>query len=175
MPCLRLRTIASFVLVKTLKMIESNVSWFDSAVKCSPCPCSTLDLPIVCSILGLYLLQVEPYLWATVSSGYSCCSVDLLRHSPLKCTCSSVACMGHNPSRGVPAVAQSQPRPDALRGTCSHGLQVTVPSAAAAQNWQWCPAHLPAQAHRCGCYQNISRHSRKVVRMMFFMSGFHKK
>lgn len=62
MAYLRLSTVGSFLLVKTLKMIESNVSWLDSAMKCSPCPCSSLDLPIVCSALGLYLLQVEPYL-----------------------------------------------------------------------------------------------------------------
>ena len=33
-------------------------------------------------------------------------------------------------------------------------------SCAAAQKQQWCPGHLPAQAHRHCCYQKVPRHSR---------------
>ena len=34
------------------------------------------------------------------------------------------------------------------------------PSSTAAQKQQWCPGHLPAQAHCHCCYQNVPRHSR---------------
>lgn len=143
----------SLISVKTLKVIESSVSWFDSAVRCSPCPCSRLNLPIICSALGLYLLQVEPYLWGRVSQGYTCCSTDSLRHRPLKCACSSMACMGHNPSRGVCACC------DTVTTTARHFERYLLPPStghcafssssscrsslpgAAVQRWQWCPAH----------------------------------
>lgn len=85
----------------------------------------------------------------------------------------------------MPAVTQSQPQPDTLRGTYSHHLQVTVPSARVPPVAPACPVRqcsagsdalptLPAQAHQCGYYQSVPRHSRKVIRIMFFMSGFHQ-
>lgn len=42
---------------------------FNIAMNSSPCPCPGLDLSTDCSPLGVYLLQVVPYLCATVSPG----------------------------------------------------------------------------------------------------------
>lgn len=98
-----------------------------------------------------------------------------LRHSPLKCTCSSVAIIppevyllwhSHN-HRYLKRFLLPPSTGHSPFSSCSHCSSSL--SSAAAQNWQWCPAHLPAQAHRCGSYQSFDN---MVIRIMFFLSGF---
>lgn len=90
--------------------VKLSVSWFDSGRQ--------LRLLYGPQRSGVYLLPVEYYLWATVFSG-----VCLLQHGlssatlTSRCTCSGEAVlMGHNAFRGVPAMSQTYPQPQALWG-----------------------------------------------------------